>query len=167
MKGTAMNTTTELPLRALKAHVGLNVSNIESSIAFYRNLFGVEPVRVRKDYAKFDIENPPLNLTMNLHPTGGRNVSHMGIQVATTEDVIAVRNRWAEAGLDPSDEMGTECCYALQDKAWVSDPDGNEWEVFTVLRADTEESTVCCTPEQKEEKIAEGATCCDPGAGCC
>lgn len=162
-----MNTTTVFPVRALKAHVGLNVSNIETSINFYRRLFGVEPSRVRQDYAKFDVENPPLNLTMNLQPSQGANVSHMGIQVASTDDVIAVRNQWRAAGLEPRDEMGTNCCYAVQDKAWVNDPDGNEWEVFTVLQADTEESTICCTPQQKEEKIAEGATCCEPGAGCC
>lgn len=162
-----MSVTVDFPVRAVKAHVSLDVSNIESSLDFYQRLFGVDPVRVRGDYAKFDVENPRLNLTMNLRPPQGSNVSHMGIQVETSEDVIAVRDQWREAGLEPRDEMGTECCYALQDKAWVSDPDGNEWEVFAVLRADSDTSTVCCTPQQKSEKAAAGDTCCEPGAGCC
>lgn len=162
-----MNTTMEFPVRALKAHVGLNVGDVDASIDFYRRLFGVEPVRVRNDYAKFDVENPPLNLTMNLHPATGTNVSHMGIQVSSTTEVLAVRDRWLQAGLEPLDEMGTACCYALQDKAWVTDPDGNEWEVFTVLQSDVENTTECCTPQQKESMVAEGDSCCEPGAGCC
>jgi hypothetical protein len=67
------------------------------------------------------------------------------LQVAETRDVLAIRNRWRAAGLNPRDEMQTRCCYALQDKAWVTDPDGNEWEVFTVLE-DIEQGTNdgCC-----------------------
>src|SRR5262249_14402306 len=78
-------------------------------------------------------------------------LSHLGIQVASTEDVLAVREKWAEAGLSTRDEMQTACCYAVQDKTWVSDPDGNEWEGFGVLEATLSEESVgtigaCCAP---------------------
>ncbi len=137
-----------IPVTALKAHIGINVSDVETSIGFYRSLFGIEPSKVRRGYAKFDVANPPLNFTLNQNPVGTRGaLSHMGIQVKSTEDVIAVRDRWIEAGLVARDEVGTDCCYAIQDKSWVSDPDGNEWEVFTVLKDQLPESTSgagCC-----------------------
>src|SRR5206468_11872469 len=119
---------------ALKAHVAINVRNVEASLEFYRKLFGIEPCKVRKGYAKFDVSNPPLNFTLNQVPfTGAGALSHMGIQVSSTSDVMRVRERWIEAGLVLRDEMGTDCCYAVQDKTWAFDPDGNEWEVFVVL----------------------------------
>src|ERR671939_3713 len=97
---------------ALKAHLALNVRDVGQSIEFYRKMFGIEPSQVR---------------------FGERGaLSHLGIQVGTTEDVLAVRSKWEESGLAPRDEMQTDCCYAVQDKAWVSDPDGNSWEVFVV-----------------------------------
>jgi catechol 2,3-dioxygenase-like lactoylglutathione lyase family enzyme len=133
----------------LKAHIALNVASVEASIVFYTRLFGIEPLKVRPGYAKFDVQNPPLNLSLNegMHPGPGA-LSHMGLQVATTEDVQAIRNRWESEGLRPRDEMQTSCCYALQDKAWVRDPDGNEWEVFAVL-ADVEQSNnSCCQGQQ-------------------
>ena len=104
-------------------------------IEFYRKLFGIEPSKVRRGYAKFDVADPPLNFTLNEGLFEGPGaLSHLGIQVASTDDVLAVRERWMQQGLIPRDEMKTECCYALQDKTWVQDPDGNEWEVFTVLK---------------------------------
>ena len=132
----------------LKAHVALNVASVDASVRFYRLLFGIEPLKVRPGYAKFDVQNPPLNLSLNegISPAHGA-LSHLGLQVATTGDVQAIRNRWESEGLSPRDEMQTSCCYALQDKAWVCDPDGNEWEVFTVL-ADLEESNNSCCQGQ-------------------
>jgi catechol 2,3-dioxygenase-like lactoylglutathione lyase family enzyme len=129
----------------LKAHVGINVRSVEQSVDFYRNMFGIEPSKVRSKYAKFDVQNPPLNFTLNEVPFGERGaLSHMGIQVASTEDVLAMRQQWIERGLEPRDEMGTNCCYAKQDKAWVHDPDGNEWEVFVVLEDNLAETSSCC-----------------------
>src|SRR5256714_6958494 len=126
--------TSEKQIQALKAHLALNVHNVEQSTEFYKKMLGIEPSKVRTGYAKFDVQNPPLNLTLNEVPFAGKGaLSHLGIQVATTEDVLALRSRWEDAGLVPRDEMQTTCCYALQDKAWVHDPDGNEWEVFVVL----------------------------------
>lgn len=136
---------------ALKPHISINVRNVERSIAFYRRMFGIEPSKVRTGYAKFDVQNPPLNLALNEVPTlaGQGALSHLGIQLASTDDVLAYRKRWAEAGLYTRDEMQTDCCYATQDKTWVSDPDGNEWEAFVVLKdnlPETAAAAACCTP---------------------
>jgi len=132
------------PVQALKAHLALNVKDVETSLEFYRKLLGIDPSKVRTGYAKFDVQNPPLNLTLNQYPFKERGaLSHLGIQVASTDDVLAVRERWANAGLLTRDEMQTNCCYALQDKAWVRDPDGNEWEVFVVLEDNLPETAAC------------------------
>jgi catechol 2,3-dioxygenase-like lactoylglutathione lyase family enzyme len=137
---------------ALKAHLAIHVRDIEQSIAFYRKMFGLEPSKVRKGYAKFDVQNPPLNFTLNEATFAGAGaLSHMGIQLSTTSDVLAMREKWAEAGLFTRDEMQTDCCYAMQDKTWVRDPDGNEWEAFVVLQDNlpqktAEESASCCAP---------------------
>jgi catechol 2,3-dioxygenase-like lactoylglutathione lyase family enzyme len=155
-------------INTLKAHLAMNVSNVENSIDFYKKMFGIEPSKVRTGYAKFDVQNPPLNLTLNQVAFQGKGaLSHMGIQVETTEDVIALREQWKERGLVPREEMQTTCCYALQDKAWVNDPDGNEWEVFVVLEDNLAEAksndATCCTPTfvgigGKEQEVA--TACC-------
>src|SRR5437660_7940848 len=101
-------------VKALKAHLSLNVRNVEQSINFYRKLFGIEPSKVRTGYAKFDVHNPPLNLTLNEGPAvPGGALSHHGLQVASTGDVWAIRQKWSEQGLVTSDEMQTKCCYAI------------------------------------------------------
>ena len=143
---------------ALKAHLALNVRSVERSLEFYRRMLGVEPAKVRPGYAKFDIENPPLNLTLNEVPFAERGaLSHLGIQLATTEDVLSMRRNWMDAGLETRDEMATNCCYAVQDKTWVRDPDGNEWEAFVVLEDNLPVTTMCCTPESNA-KSGESAT---------
>ncbi len=140
----------------LKAHLAINVRSVEKSIDFYRKMLGIEPSKVRKGYAKFDVQNPPLNFTLNEVPfTDSGALSHLGIQVGSTADVLAMRQNWADAGLFTRDEMQTDCCYATQDKAWVRDPDGNEWEVFVVLKDNLPE----------KEQTAEPAACCGPN--CC
>jgi catechol 2,3-dioxygenase-like lactoylglutathione lyase family enzyme len=137
-------------VKALKPHVSINVRNVIESIEFYRKMLGVEPAKVRTGYAKFDVQNPPLNFALNEVPFNERgDLSHMGIQVASIDDVLAVRMRWADEGLITRDEMQTNCCYAIQDKTWVTDPDGNEWEVFVVLEdnlPETEQAIGCCAP---------------------
>lgn len=138
-------------INTLKAHLAINVNDVEASIDFYKKMLGIGPSKVRTGYAKFDVQSPPLNLTLNQVPFSGKGaLSHLGIQVATTDDVIALRDRWKESGLAPRDEMQTSCCYALQDKAWVNDPDGNEWEVFVVLKDNLAEAkngdATCCVP---------------------
>jgi catechol 2,3-dioxygenase-like lactoylglutathione lyase family enzyme len=155
-------------INTLKVHLALNVRDVEKSIEFYRNMLGLEPSKVRTGYAKFDVSNPPLNLTLNQVPfNDGGALSHLGIQVATTEDVNAVRNTWEAKGLIPRDEKQTTCCYALQDKAWVHDPDGNEWEVFVVLEDNLSEAksndASCCTPSFTAISGAKK----EPAVACC
>jgi catechol 2,3-dioxygenase-like lactoylglutathione lyase family enzyme len=141
-------------VHALKVHVAIHVRDVGRSIDFYRALFGIEPSKVRDGYAKFDVANPPVNFTLKEAPFIDRGaLSHLGIQVTSTEDVLSVREHWANRGLLPRNEMQTECCHALQDKAWVRDPDGNEWEVFVVLK------------DNLPQKQTEETSCCAPG--CC
>lgn len=135
---------------ALKAHLSLNVRNVEMSFEFYRKMLGIEPSKVRTGYAKFDVQNPPLNLALNQGQiSSGGALSHLGIQVASTDDVLTIRQKWNDAGLSTHDEMQTTCCYAVQDKTWVHDPDGNQWEVFVVLEDNLEQqsevATSCCS----------------------
>jgi len=149
---------TTAAMRIRKAHVAIHVKNVPASIEFYRKLFGIEPCKVRPGYAKFDISKPPLNFTLNEGTGQERGVlSHLGIQVESSDDVLAMRRLWRERGLLTRDEMKTECCYALQDKTWVRDPDGNEWEVFAVLEDNLPERPAseksCCAPD-----------CCTPAA---
>jgi len=169
-----MSNNTEI--KTLKAHLALNVRSVEQSIEFYKKMLGIEPSKVRKGYAKFDVQNPPLNLTLNQYPFNERGaLSHLGIQVAATEDVLAMRERWIEKGLATEDEMQTNCCYALQDKTWVHDPDGNEWEVFVVLEDNLAETSMCCVAseeaeapikltEEKEFLVDSAASCCAPAS---
>ncbi|MBS1806619.1 MAG: VOC family protein [Acidobacteria bacterium] len=132
----------------LKPHISLNVQNVTASIEFYKKMLGIEPLKVRTGYAKFDVQNPPLNLALNEAPVKERGaLSHLGLQVGATEDVLALRERWQDAGLTTKDEINTTCCYAVQDKTWVADPDGNAWEAFVVLEdqlPETAEQSSCC-----------------------
>jgi catechol 2,3-dioxygenase-like lactoylglutathione lyase family enzyme len=162
-----MNDTANSAIKTLKAHLAINVRNVEESIEFYQKMFGIEPSKVRAGYAKFDVANPPLNFTLNevaFNASGA--LSHLGIQVASTDDVLAMRDLWKDRGLRPREEMQTSCCYALQDKAWVHDPDGNEWEVFTVIEDKLAEAksadATCCTPTfvDAEGVKKEAATAC-------
>ena len=162
----------ETEVKVLKAHLALNVRDVEKSIEFYRKMLGIEPSKVRTGYAKFDVQNPPLNLTLNQHTFNEQGaLSHLGLQVASTEDVLAVRELWAEAGLVTRDEMDTNCCYARQDKTWVHDPDGYEWEVFVVLEDNLAETSMCCVTDEPVRLDARGAgaeeaaSCAAPQAG--
>jgi catechol 2,3-dioxygenase-like lactoylglutathione lyase family enzyme len=156
-------------VRALKAHLALNVRNVEQSIEFYRKMLGIEPSKVRSGYAKFDVQNPPLNLTLNQHPvTTNGALSHLGIQVGSTDDVLAIREKWMTAGLLTRDEMQTSCCYAVQDKTWVRDPDGYEWEVFVVLQDNLAETAPCeCGVDVDKNQPALTETANTEGGGCC
>jgi catechol 2,3-dioxygenase-like lactoylglutathione lyase family enzyme len=156
--------TNQKQVKTLKAHLALNVHNVNRSVEFYKKLFGIEPSKLRKGYAKFDVQNPPLNLTLNEHSFGERGaLSHLGVQVATTEDVLTMRQQWEQAGLLTRDEMQTNCCYALQDKTWVRDPDGNEWEVFVVLEDNLTETSPCECGEEVSGAVTEStAACCAP-----
>jgi catechol 2,3-dioxygenase-like lactoylglutathione lyase family enzyme len=124
---------------ALRPHVSLDVANVETSISFYAALFGVSPKKVRADYAKFELQAPALNFSINQKQfdeatankavaTGAKangSLNHLGFEVATTADVLEAKTRLEKSGLVTFDEMDVTCCYAKQDKIWVHDPDGN------------------------------------------
>jgi catechol 2,3-dioxygenase-like lactoylglutathione lyase family enzyme len=121
-------------MAVLRPHLALTVSSVARSVPFYEALFGAAPVKVKAGYAKFEVSEPALNFTLNEgdRADGGLGAfNHAGIQVGSTDDVLAARLRLKQAGLATFDEMDTTCCYARQDKIWVHDPDGTPWEVFT------------------------------------
>jgi len=136
----------EFPSRT-RVHVALRVGKLKESISFYERLFGQTPTKVRRGYAKFEVVEPAVNLTLNeaigVRHDGG-TISHFGIQVKSTAAVNEAHARLAAAGLETRVEEQTACCYAVQDKVWVRDPDGNEWEVFVVLEADVPTSPCPC-----------------------
>ncbi len=142
-------------MNILKPHVSLNVSNVDASVAFYEQVFDAAPSKRRPGYAKFDLEAPSLNLTMQEAPRSGVNASHFGVQVASTEDVAVAWARFKKAGLKTFTEENTSCCYALQDKVWVEDPDGNMWEVF-VVKGDA--------PAMHDDPAKGAAACCAPAS---
>lgn len=112
-------------------HVGINVTNLEQSIEFYQKVFGASPVKVKEDYAKFLLDEPGLNFTLNVRDeVKGNQVNHFGFQVDTQEEIASHKARLEKEGFFAREEMDTTCCYAVQDKFWVTDPDGNEWEFF-------------------------------------
>jgi predicted enzyme related to lactoylglutathione lyase len=140
-------------MAVLRPHLALTVADVERAIPFYRALFGVEPNKVRPGYAKFEVAEPALNFTLNEgERAGGLGAfNHAGIQVASTDDVLRARARLVEAGLATFDEMETTCCYAKQDKIWVTAPDGESWEVF-VTHADAEAASASADRVQAPDR---------------
>ncbi|WP_052664203.1 ArsI/CadI family heavy metal resistance metalloenzyme [Nitriliruptor alkaliphilus] len=115
-----------------RVQLALNVTDLEAAIGFYSALFGVEPAKVRPGYANFAVADPPLKLVLIEGASGG-TLNHLGVQVEGTEQVAEASTRLAEAGLATDDRAGETCCYAVQDKVWVQDPDRAPWEIYTVL----------------------------------
>ena len=163
-------------MAVLRPHLALTVSDVPRALPFYEALLGVAPEKVRPGYAKFSVDRPALNFTLNEGPrTAGLGAfNHAGIQVATTDDVLAARQRLVAAGLTAFDEPDTTCCYARQDKIWVHDPDGTPWEVFAT-HEDTEQAgeqsttlDACCAPSSKAEccGAAVGAGSAPAACGC-
>ena len=121
---------------ASRVHMGLAVSDLAKSVAFYTTLLGQPPSKTRPNYAKFEVAEPPLNLSLNEvgGQTGQSNpVAHFGIQVKSTAAVEEAGRRLAAAGIETRVEEQVSCCYAVQNKIWAVDPDGNPWEVYVVL----------------------------------
>lgn len=150
-----------------RIHIGLAVSNMVRSIPFYQTLFDAEPTKTRPGYARFEVAEPPLNLSIIQSseakgPAGAK--SHFGIQVKSTAAVEEMQRRLEPAGLATRIEDSVNCCHAVQDKIWVVDPDGHRWEVFVVLndaptgKADSENE--CCP-------TTHGEVCCTVGSEPC
>jgi catechol 2,3-dioxygenase-like lactoylglutathione lyase family enzyme len=131
-----------------RVQLALNVNDLNESVAFYSKLFGAEPAKVRPGYANFALTEPPLKLVLMENPGQGGTLNHLGVEVADTATVEAEQARLAEAGLAAVEERDTTCCYARQDKFWVTGtPNGEQWEVYTVL-ADSQ--TFAGDPDQAQ-----------------
>ena len=173
-----------------RMHVSLYVSNLDKSLGFYRNFFGQEADKVKPGYAKFILENPSLVISFIEHPERVQaGFGHLGFQVATSE-ILAEKLAIAQShGQVDKEEIGTACCYAVQDKFWAVDPDGYQWEVY-YFHDDAEwndpqyqtEAEACCSPSMVAEAdntqvkqkvilknlsaVPQGEVC-DPASGCC
>ncbi|WP_432122860.1 ArsI/CadI family heavy metal resistance metalloenzyme [Streptomyces sp. S1] len=138
-----------------RVQLALRVPDLEGSVAFYSKLFGVEPAKRRPGYANFAVTEPPLKLVLIEGGAGeDTRLDHLGVEVETTARVTAATTRLNDAGLTTAEENDTSCCYALQDKVWVTGPGGEPWEIYTVkadadtLTRTTEAASACCAPSQ-------------------
>jgi catechol 2,3-dioxygenase-like lactoylglutathione lyase family enzyme len=120
-----------------RVQLALNVDDLEASIDFYSKLFDTSPAKRRDGYANFAIENPPLKLVLVEGHGAPGSLNHLGVEVQSTEEVGAATQRLSSEGLATATEDEVSCCFALQDKVWVDAPDGEPWEIYTVL-ADVE-----------------------------
>ncbi len=127
------------PTPSPRVQLALNVSDLDAAVAFYERLFDTAPAKRRPGYANFAIAEPPLKLVLMEHPDAPERLNHLGIEVPTTAHVTAAGARLEAQGIATTDEMGVTCCFAEQDKVWVSGPDGQAWEIYTVL-ADADHS---------------------------
>lgn len=137
-----------------RVQLALNVDNLDESIAFYRNLFGAEPAKVKPGYANFAIANPPLKLVLLENPGHGGSINHLGVEVESSDTVHAEIARLTEAGMFTEEEIGTTCCFATQDKVWVTAPGGERWEVYTVLE---DSETFGAAPSESGDGVCCGA----------
>jgi catechol 2,3-dioxygenase-like lactoylglutathione lyase family enzyme len=152
-----------------RVQLALNVGDLDKAITFYSKLFDAEPAKVRPGYANFAIADPPLKLVLiEKVDDRGEGVSgalnHLGVEVESSEQVQRSTRRLTDEGLIPDVQENTTCCYAVQDKAWVDDPDGAPWEVYTVLADAPHETDLGCSSEAcAPEALALGASrqsCC-------
>ena len=129
-----------------RVQLALNVDDLEQAVAFYTALLGVGPAKRKPGYANFAVAEPPLKLVLLENPGRGGTLNHLGVEVESSETVHAEIARFTEAGLFTDEEIGTTCCFATQDKVWVTGPGGERWEVYTVL-ADSETFGEPCSDE--------------------
>ena len=138
-----------------RVQLALNVNNLDDAVAFYSKLFNTEPAKRKPGYANFTVAEPPLKLVLLENPGKGGTLNHLGVEVQSSEKVHQEIARLQGEGLFTDEEIGTTCCFATQDKVWVTGPAGEKWEVYTVL-ADSE--TFGSSPQHQHE--TEGAACC-------
>ena len=160
-----------------RVQLALNVSDIDEAVAFYSKLFGTEPAKRQPGYANFAIADPPLKLVLieDVTARGQGTVgalNHLGVEVESTVEVAAARGRLTAGGLETTAQDQTTCCFAVQDKVWVSDPDGAPWEVYTVLADVPAESGIagdgtCCVPEVATETPVSSGVGSSQQPSCC
>jgi Glyoxalase/Bleomycin resistance protein/Dioxygenase superfamily len=120
-----------------RVQLALNVDDLGEAIAFYSKLFNTPPAKVKPDYANFAVAEPPLKLVLIENRGHGGTLNHLGVEVESSDAVLTEIARLANEGMFTEEEIGTTCCFATQDKMWVTGPAGEKWEVYTVL-ADSE-----------------------------
>ena len=139
-----------------RAQLALNVDDLDEAITFYSKLFNTAPAKVKPGYANFAIAAPPLKLVLIENPGHGGTLNHLGVEVESSDQVHAEIARLTDEGLFTEEEIGTTCCFATQDKVWVTGPAGEKWEVYTVL-GDSESFGT-------NSPALDGA---EPGGACC
>jgi hypothetical protein len=144
-----------------RAQLALNVDDLDEAIAFYSKLFNTTPAKVKQGYANFAVTEPPLKLVLIENPGHGGTLNHLGVEVESSDAVHAEIARLTIQGLFTDEEIGTTCCFATQDKVWVTGPAGEKWEVYTVL-ADSEsfgaDSPVLANSDGTGSACCTGAT---------
>lgn len=152
-----------------RVQLALNVSDIDEAVAFYSKLFATEPAKRRPGYANFAVSSPPLKLVLVENPDAAATLNHLGVEVFSTDEVAATQGRLAGSGLYTETEEQVTCCYAVQDKVWVSDPDGSPWEIYTVLAdSDTPNGEVVGTTACAASLVAATPQSADSAStGCC
>ena len=155
-----------------RVQLALNVADLDQAVAFYTKLFGVEPAKLRPGYANFAVVEPPLKLVLIEGAGVPGSLNHLGVEVETTELVADAQRRLANEGLATSVEDQVSCCYAVQDKVWVDDPNGAPWEIYTVLgdaemadgelRPVSESGAACCAarPDLASTAADAASACC-------
>jgi catechol 2,3-dioxygenase-like lactoylglutathione lyase family enzyme len=134
-----------------RVQLALNVSNVDAAIEFYSKLFRTQPAKRRPGYANFAIAEPSLKLVLIENPAAAGTMNHLGVEVESSVQVVEAIEHFQQSDLPTKTENQTTCCYAVQDKVWVQDPDGAPWEIYTVLsdaatfRDTPTESAACCT----------------------
>ncbi|NLE80319.1 MAG: glyoxalase/bleomycin resistance/dioxygenase family protein [Rhodococcus sp.] len=140
-----------------RTQLALNVDNLDESVEFYSKLFGTQPAKLKPGYANFAIAEPPLKLVLLENPGKGGSINHLGVEVESSEKVHSEIARLTGEGLFTDEEIGATCCFATQDKVWVTGPAGEKWEVYTVL-ADSD--TFGSSPRHRDSDDTESGTCC-------
>ncbi|PKV98475.1 ArsI/CadI family heavy metal resistance metalloenzyme [Nocardia fluminea] len=169
-----------------RIQLALNVDDLDTAVRFYSTLFDAEPAKRKPGYANFAIAEPPLKLVLIENAGQGGSLNHLGVEVETSEQVHGEIARLSDAGLFTEEQIATTCCFATQDKVWVTGPDAERWEVYTVLAdsetfgtapelgltdaeagdvccgtaAEAEAEGACCGTDAKTKAVASGASCC-------
>ena len=144
-----------------RVQLALNVEDLDEAITFYSKLLNTPPAKVQPGYANFAVTDPPLKLVLFENPGKGGTLNHLGVEVESSDAVHAEIARLADEGMFTEEEIGTTCCFATQDKVWVTGPGGERWEVYTVL-ADSE--TFGTSPQRLDSAAPGQVTCCGTSA---
>jgi catechol 2,3-dioxygenase-like lactoylglutathione lyase family enzyme len=156
-----------------RMQLALNVDDLDEAITFYSKLFNTQPAKVKPGYANFAVAEPPLKLVLLENPGKGGTINHLGVEVQSSDAVHSEIARLAGEGLFTEEEINTTCCFATQDKVWVTGPAGEKWEVYTVL---SDSDTFGTSPQHLDDSaVTDGDVCCggtaadavDAGKSCC